>query len=69
MFGLGSGDRVVCGSNDALLTLALQRYDAERALDPQGRFLYVTASILFVMIGGITSGLTLGLLSLSSIDL
>ncbi|KAL4529164.1 hypothetical protein Ndes2437A_g03676 [Nannochloris sp. 'desiccata'] len=69
MFGLGYGDRVICGSNDALLTLALERYDAEQALDPQGRIIYITSSILLVLIGGISAGLTLGLLSLSPIDL
>jgi len=69
MFGKGFGDRVVCGSNDILLNLALERYNAERALDPQGRFIYITASIILILIGGISAGLTLGLLSLSPIDL
>ena len=69
MFEGDPGDRVICASHQGMLTLALQHYEAERALTPTDRLIYVSISLLLVLVGGICAGLTLGLLSFSPIDL
>jgi metal transporter CNNM len=69
MFGVGHGDAVICGSTDAILTSAIQHYEAEQALDTKERLIYASVSFLLILIAGICAGLTLGLLSMSPLDL
>jgi metal transporter CNNM len=69
MFGEHEGDHVVCGSTTALFTSAIQQYEQQQALDPRQRVIYATVSVFLILIAGICAGLTLGLLSLSPIDL